>query len=165
MITNCFVRHDEDGNPVECCLLDFQAVLVASPATDLNGLFFTCMDGNVRQRVRARALQVYHEEYERILAIYNQDMTFTYKDLQEEMEDKDIYGIAAFVNSFNDLVFERVKLPPIEDYISGVETEDILLSIEELQKRYNSTLKRENYLLSRFESMIKDIRETGKFDR
>jgi hypothetical protein len=60
-INNIMYRNDENGAPVECCLLDHTIMRYASPVTDLMYLIFSGTSKELRDKHYQEFLNVYYE--------------------------------------------------------------------------------------------------------
>lgn len=58
---NILFKYDEDSNPIESCLLDWQVSRVSSPIIDLVYFIFTCTTKELREAHYNNFLKIYHE--------------------------------------------------------------------------------------------------------
>ncbi|XP_045586400.1 uncharacterized protein [Procambarus clarkii] len=109
---NVLFRYSEDGVPAEVMLLDLQMNRVASPATDLNSLLYSSLQGNDKVKWRD-FLSSYYDTFRGVMEAGGRDMPFTLEELHQEYRDKMEYGIILGSIFLTVLLGEREDAPDV----------------------------------------------------
>ncbi|KAK7078254.1 hypothetical protein SK128_027800 [Halocaridina rubra] len=90
---NILFRYDEIGRPVDVRLLDLQMYRKASPATDLNYLMYTSLNGPDRKSNLDTYITLYHSSIVKVLKAAKTEVPFDQEGLRQEYHRKNIYGL------------------------------------------------------------------------
>ena len=157
-----FCRMNQNQEPLDCCFLEFSDIGISSPCIDLNAFMFTCLEPKMRRRVRARALELYHEEYEKIMTANGRMMTFTCNELNFHMKKKQVFAILFFTSIFWNYIRSLDSYPQLSEIIhDGDQSATQKASMLKLKEVCRLAVK--HPLAARFLAMFDDIKETGFF--
>ena len=160
-----FFRYNSKGNPIDCRLLDLQGYRVGSPALDINYLFFTSLNGEVRQEYLNDFLSTYYASFASTLAAAKIVIPFTYDELVKEYYSKNLFGLvnaAAIVPTIL-MDFSQVHgLQESSDEIANSSNEDDLQkAMTDYRERTVEMAKNNPLIKPRLLSMFDDLKSAG----
>ena len=109
---HAFTRHDADGKPLECILLDMSVCRYASPCTDLAYFLHSSVAPLLRETHAERILARYHDALVRCLGDLGEDpASYPWRDL---VRDYDRHSFCGFSFAWRMLPF---LLAPKDDSV------------------------------------------------
>ena len=105
-------------------LLDLQVSRYSSLATDLNHILFTSLESSTQRPNMKKYLEVYYQEFVRIVSSSSTPVPFTFEQLLEEFKSKNPYGIFMAIWMIPFLTLSAEDMPDISsnNYDVDVET-------------------------------------------
>lgn len=140
--------------PTDVRLVDLQVCRKASPATDLNYLLYTSLNGGERREHLNSFLKSYHNSFCNVLKDGDRDAPFTLEDLKGEYHNKNLFGLLMAVMIVPIVVSEAAEMLDLDN----IDTDDVEVLIKDqreksLQQVDNNPLLKPR-LLSVFDEMI-----------
>ncbi|XP_068229158.1 uncharacterized protein [Palaemon carinicauda] len=89
---NILFRYDEDGNPSEALLLDFQIARRASLVTDLHLLLNISVYGADRKKNLEDFLRTYYNSFKQVMEAAGLETPFQLDELLQEYKNKTLFG-------------------------------------------------------------------------
>nr|XP_027220332.1 uncharacterized protein LOC113812621 isoform X1 [Penaeus vannamei]XP_027220333.1 uncharacterized protein LOC113812621 isoform X2 [Penaeus vannamei]XP_027220334.1 uncharacterized protein LOC113812621 isoform X3 [Penaeus vannamei] len=90
---NLLFRYNEEETPIEVMLLDLQLCRQASPATDLNYLFHSSLEGFVRKTNLESFLDIYYSSFLSVAEAGKTAIPFSREELRQEYKNNLEYGL------------------------------------------------------------------------
>ena len=150
-----YLRYSAAGKVEECRLIDFQLTRVASPALDLNYMFYCSLDGDRRRKEMTNFLTKYYAFFASVMASAGVAMKFTGRQLMKEFYDKNVFG----------LLMGLMLIPMIlTNSDQGIEIENLSGTEEETKKEFSDQVMKQvqsnPLLIPRLLSMFDDMIES-----
>ena len=160
-----FFRYDSKGLPIDCKLLDFQITRVASPALDINYLFFTSLNGDVRQEYLNDFLSNYYASFASTLASAKVLVPFTLNDLTKDYYSKNAFGLMTAAIAIPTILTDFENEPEMRSFSENISDKTTEAEIAKIMEDYNrkSTeyARKSSIIKPRFLSMFDELRESG----
>ena len=119
----------------------------------------------MRDRVKAKVLDDYVEEYNRILTAATVEMQITYNKLKEEFEKMHLYEIMYFPPLYVALIQSFTIKPPQDEFSwIDLDSEDNILVESYVHFQDSTTVEKLDQSISkRMIAMFEEIAESGRF--
>lgn len=155
-----YFRYDIDGKPVECCLVDWQVIRVASPAIDLNYMLYCSIDGDVRSKEMSSFFAIYYSTFASIMVLGKKSPRFTLDEFENEFYSKNFFGLMTAM-MLVPIVLRNVDESPALEKLEG---EDLMEVMRDFQGKLLDTLHTNPFLKPRLLSVFDEMKEHGLFD-
>lgn len=92
-VNNFMVKYDEDNNPIDILMIDFQTCFWASPTIDLQYFFVSSLQDDIKVDHFDELIKYYHTELVNNLKMLNYEKPVpTLKELHEDLLEKGFFG-------------------------------------------------------------------------
>ena len=92
-VNNFMVKYDEENNPIDILLIDFQTCFWGSPATDLQYFFISSLNDDIKVDHFDELIEYYHNELVNNLKMLKYEKPIpTLEELNEDILDKGFFG-------------------------------------------------------------------------
>ncbi|XP_064120753.1 uncharacterized protein LOC135225349 [Macrobrachium nipponense] len=153
---NCLFRYNDDGEPEEVMLLDFETCGYSSLAHDLNYLMYTSLTEEVRKEHFEEFMGTYTAAYQEIIEAAGLEMPFNEEELTEEFRENNVVGALFTVLTIPAVLLESGDLPDGAT-IDG-EMEEIL---DEFWANIDEKIETSPTLKPRFLAIFEEFMESG----
>ncbi|KAL7648271.1 UNVERIFIED_CONTAM: hypothetical protein RMT77_000177 [Armadillidium vulgare] len=157
---NMLFKYDEKNKPIDIRFVDLQCSRKSSPAVDLIYFFDSSLDGDVRSKYFNDLLFAYYQSFSRVLNLAQMTVPFSFKELQNEVEKRKIFGLVTGIFIVQGVLFAN------EDEIWDFNklTDDNIEEFIETQKKNAQKIgDREGPFKDRFLSLFDDMLESPVF--
>lgn len=155
-VFNLFSYSDE-GVPTDVRLVDLQICRKSSPATDLNYLMYTSLNGNDRRENIDSFLNSYYNSFSRVLKDGDEDSPFTIEELKREYRNKHLFGLLMATMVVPIVVSEATEVMDLDN----LKSDDVELFMKEQRERMLKQLDSNPLLRPRLLSVFDDMVEYG----
>ncbi|KAK3893063.1 hypothetical protein Pcinc_003109 [Petrolisthes cinctipes] len=154
---NLLFKYNDEGEPIDVRLLDLQICRFASPATDLNYLLYTSLNGNDRKQHLDSYLRSYYEAFSRVLMDGEVTVPYTQEELHKEYHRKNIFGLIMGLMVVPIVVSEAANAMDMKD----LEKADPEEAMEQFRINFLNQLDTNPILRPRLLGMFDDMIEYG----
>lgn len=130
-------------------MIDFQLTRVASPALDLNYMFYCSLTGEMRQAQFVNFLLKYYATFASVVAGAGSTMKFSFSQLWEEFYKKNAFGLLMSLMLIPMILVDTENTIEVEDLVEGGDDNKILDEV------HNNPLLAPR-LLSMFDDMLEN---------
>ncbi|XP_066937079.1 uncharacterized protein [Macrobrachium rosenbergii] len=153
---NLLFRYNDDGEPEEVMLLDFETCCYSTLAHDLNFLMYTSLTEEVRKEHLEEFMGTYTAAYQEIIEAGGLEMPFNEEELTEEFRENNVLGALFAVLTIPAVLLESGDLPDGAT-IDG-EMEEIL---DEFWANIDEKIETSPTLKPRFLAIFEEFMESG----
>ncbi|KAK4309907.1 hypothetical protein Pmani_018488 [Petrolisthes manimaculis] len=154
---NLLFKYNDEGDPIDVRLLDLQICRFASPATDLNYLLYTSLNGNDRKQHLDSYLRSYYEAFSRVLMDGEKTVPYTQEELRKEYHRKNMFGLIMGLMVVPLVVTEAAKAMDMKEF-ENAEPEE---AMEQLRVNILDQIDTNPILRPRLLGMFDDMIEYG----
>lgn len=138
-INNIFLKDDEEGKTVDCCLvrdhhnifhlklqslffqIDFQECFWGSPGIDLNHFLYTCCEADVLEDHLDSLIKFYYEKLTAVLHELEFPNIPSFEDIQEEFDAKSAQALIAVASIVPVMMIENTEYANAENFLAETE--------------------------------------------
>ncbi|XP_042872423.1 uncharacterized protein LOC122253423 [Penaeus japonicus] len=154
---NVLFSYSDEGVPTDVRLVDLQICRKSSPATDLNYLMYTSLNGNDRRENIDSFLNSYYNSFSRVLKDGDEDSPFTIEELKREYRNKHLFGLLMATMVVPIVVSEATEVMDLDN----LKSDDVELFMKEQRERMLKQLDSNPLLRPRLLSVFDDMVEYG----
>ncbi|KAG0720160.1 hypothetical protein GWK47_006935 [Chionoecetes opilio] len=150
---NILFKYDEAGKPIDVRLIDLQICRKASPATDLNYLMYSSLNGSVRRENLQAFLKTYHDAYAEVLSEFGKPMPFTLEELKKEYHNQNLFGLLMSLMVIPFVVAESNEVIDFEEMTGDMDADVKRMQDKMIEQAETNPLLRPR-LLATFDEML-----------
>lgn len=154
---NVLFRYDDEGVPTDVRLVDLQICRKASPATDLNYLMYTSLNGDDRRENLDYILNAYYSSFSQVLCDGKEHPPYTAEELKREYRAKHLFGLLMAIMVVPIVVSEASEVMDLDN----VKTDDVEEFMKEQRERMLKQLDSNPLLRPRLLSVFDEMVEYG----
>ena len=153
------LRYSPVGVPLECRLVDLQAIRIGSPALDLNQVLYTSLAGKTRRNELPTFLTNYYATFASVLAGAGVPMKFSLPQLKMEFHSKNYIGFIYALLIVPITLLKPEEAPKLSDFFG----DENLGAREAYRKKINELTVKSPSLRPRLLDMFDEMQEYGLF--
>ncbi|XP_068229156.1 uncharacterized protein [Palaemon carinicauda] len=153
---NLLFRYNDDEEPEEVMLLDFEATCHSSLVYDLNFLMYSSLAEEVRKEHLEEFLNIYTTAFQEVIEAGGQEMPFNEEELMEEFKAHNICGALFAVFTIPSVLLESGDIPngaTMDGDLEGV--------LDEFWANVDEKIETSPTLRPRFLAMFEEFMESG----
>ncbi|KAL7648270.1 UNVERIFIED_CONTAM: hypothetical protein RMT77_000176 [Armadillidium vulgare] len=159
---NMLFKYNSQNKPEDVRFVDLQCSRKASPASDIAYFIFTSLNGEIRASYMKELLLSYYQSFTRILILARKKIPFKFKELERELEKKNIYGLICGIMIVVGALFVEGE---DEMYnLEGFSDDKLDEFADEQVKHFQKIAEREGSFKDRFLSLFDDMLVSPVFE-
>ncbi|XP_071552458.1 uncharacterized protein [Panulirus ornatus] len=159
-VQNLMFRYNDEGEPVEVMLLDFQVCRKSSLATDLVYFILTSLDEPERTANLDELLLTYHNAFKAVVEAGGVAMPYTPNEIKQEYHKKSVFGVMMASILIPLLVGQTQEIPDFDSATGGRSGE----YVKQLQQHYAKMLEDNPLLRPRLGNLFEAMSRFGIID-
>ncbi|RXG57803.1 hypothetical protein Avbf_12095 [Armadillidium vulgare] len=157
---NMLFKYNSMNEPIDMRFVDLQCTRLGSPASDIDYFAYSSLAGETRSKYFPKLLYAYYQSFSKVLLFARKKVPFTFKELEDEVENRKMLGFVIGIMSLQFLLGEE------DDVVDmGEMRED---NIEEFAEKNRKTFQRLSEgggpFKDRFLALFDDMLESHIFD-
>ncbi|KAL7648272.1 UNVERIFIED_CONTAM: hypothetical protein RMT77_000178 [Armadillidium vulgare] len=153
---NMLFKYNSMNEPIDMRFVDLQCTRLGSPASDIDYFAYSSLGGETRSKHFPKLLYTYYQSFSKVLLFARKKVPFTFKELEDEVEERKILGFVIGIMSLQFLLSEE---DDVVDF--GEMRED---NMEEFNKKNKNNFKKlleiSGPFKDRFLSLFDDMLES-----
>ncbi|KAB7499292.1 hypothetical protein Anas_04960 [Armadillidium nasatum] len=104
---NMLFKYNSMNEPVDMRFVDLQCTRLGSPASDIDYFAYSSLGGETRSKYFPKLLYTYYQSFSKVLLFARKKVPFTFKELEDEVEERKILGFVIGIMSLQFLLSEE----------------------------------------------------------
>ncbi|KAB7499283.1 hypothetical protein Anas_04959 [Armadillidium nasatum] len=157
---NMLFKYNSMNEPIDMRFVDLQCTRMGSPASDIDYFAYSSLGGETRSKYFPKLLYTYYQSFSKVLLFARKKVPFTFKELEDEVEDRKMLGFVIGIMSLQFLLGEE------DDVVDmGEMREDNMEEFaEKSRKTFEKLSKGGGPFKDRFLALFDDMLESHIFD-
>ncbi|KAB7499288.1 hypothetical protein Anas_04956 [Armadillidium nasatum] len=158
---NMLFKYNEKNKPEDIRFVDLQCTRKSSPASDISYFICSSLNGELRRKYLKELLLIYYQSFSKVLILARKNIPFSFKELEDEMEKRKVYGILSGLMIVGGVLF--VDEEEMWNFDSFTDEKSDVLTVN-ADGKFKKLMERENSFQDRLLSLFDDMLASPVFD-